>query len=108
MVEDERLRHLHDCAVDRSHLFCHSANLVLRYSTVPEHSQGDIQIWELLWIVSYFAIVGLDIGRLFCRVSIDTITGQNALPSLLPALLGLAAFVLNHIGAHAAKMSLEL
>ena len=108
MVEDERLCHLHDCAVDRSHLLCDPADLVLGNSTVPEHSQGDIQIWELLRIVPCFAIVGRDIGRLFCRVSIDTITGQNALPSLLPALLGFAAFVLKPIGGAAAKMSFEL
>jgi hypothetical protein len=48
MIEGERLCRLHDCAVDRCHLLCHSADLVLWYSTVPEHSQGEVQIWELL------------------------------------------------------------
>jgi len=58
MVEDEGLCYLHDCAIDRGHLLCDSANLVLRYSTVAEHSQRVIQIWELLWIVPRLAVMG--------------------------------------------------
>lgn len=102
--EDERLCHLHDCTVYRSQLLCYPADLVLRYSAVPEDGKSDIQIWVLLGIVLCFAIVSRDIGRLFCRVSVDPITGQGVLPSLLPALLGFPAFVLNPIGGSVAEM----
>jgi len=108
MVEDERLCHLHDCAVDGSHLLCDSTNFVFGYSAFAEHTESDIQIRELLRVGPCFAIVGRDVGRLVCRVSIDPVTSQNALPSLLLALLGLEAFVLNHIGSHAVKMSPKL
>jgi hypothetical protein len=105
VIEDESLWHLHDCSVDRSQFLCHSPNLVLRYSTLTENDEGHIEIWELPWIVACFRVVGRDVGGLCGRVSVDTIAGQDFLPSQSPALLGLEALVLNPIGSYVAKLS---
>jgi hypothetical protein len=55
--------------------------------------------------VPIFAIVGRDIGGLCCRVSIDPVTGQNVLPSLLLPSTDLEAFILNSIGGRSVKIS---
>jgi hypothetical protein len=55
--------------------------------------------------VACFRVVGRDVGGLCGRVSIDTIAGQDFLPSQSPALLGLKALVLNPIGGYVMKMS---
>jgi hypothetical protein len=95
MVEDERVYDLNDCAVDGSHLLCDSPDFVFWDSAFAEESEGDVQVWEHLWVVPCFGIVGRDICRLFCRVSVDPVTGQNALPSLLAPLVRLEAVVIS-------------
>ena len=105
VIEDEGLWYLHDGAVDCSQFLGHSPDFVLRYSTLTKNDEGYIEIWELPRIVADFRVVGHDVGGLCGRVSVDTIAGQDSLPSQSPASLGLEAFVLNPIGRCVAKLS---